>query len=276
MNIKRTTLITLIIMSLLIAVGCGDRETAENVQSSVMTTETAYTTENTAANVSQESPKHNIVKTMSGESDYAELAHSLDELINASDIIAEAEVAETSSYVPDDSIMIYTSLKLENVKCFKGEYDGSALDVDGGYMKLKDYKGSKGVHEVMGDVNSENALSARLTDEEPEQEIYYNCDNIYTPEAGDRILFFGQKNDNGKYYITYSYQGLFVLKDNVWQNQALQLEHLNFTEPLVKDIIKKIASTKVISGVKNTVNSRDKVIGIPERDFTDKLVELMK
>ena len=52
--------------------------------------------------------------------------------------------------------------------------------------------------------------------------------------------------------------------------------HDNFTEPLVKDIIKKITSTKILDNVKSLFNNHERIIGIPANEFTDKLINLIR
>ena len=143
-------------------------------------------------------------------------------------------------------------------------------------MKLKDYISSKSVSAELNEMQKNAGVTTDFTAEELEQEIYSDWQNNYVPEIGDRLLFFGKKGTDDMYHVTHSYQGLFVMKDNTWQNQALEYMHDNFTEPLVKDIIKKITSTKILDNVKSLFNNHEKIIGIPANKFTDKLIDLIR
>ena len=47
-------------------------------------------------------------------------------------------------------------------------------------------------------------------------------DNNYQHCPRHKLLFFSRKVTDDTYHVTYSYQGLFVMKDGIWQNQALE------------------------------------------------------
>lgn len=213
-------------------------------------------------------PEHNIVYSYSSTADLAKVAYNLDELVEASDFIAEVRVKETSSFVAGDTIMINTKITPEIIKTYKGEYNGNSLIIGGGYMNCKEYAMSVDASDMP---KNPVDISKFTKDELENGEVYFNWLNNYIPEKDDTIIYFGYENDDGDYNVTYSYQGVFLCKNNNVSNQALCINEHDFTEPLVKDLSSTFSKTSEISTFSSRTVESKEVLSIPENEFTAKL-----
>ena len=213
--------------------------------------------------------KHNVVRYVSSEAELADYAKSLDELIKSSELIVEAKVVATKSFVEKDSVIISTSMTPEIINIYKGEYNGEPLVVGGGYMKCKDYAEI----DKFKDQELPNPLDkSTFTDKELEGEIYFNWMNNYTPEPGDRIIYFGSKSPlDGSYHVKNCYQGLFVCHGDTVENQAIEVgDNDGYVEPFAENIQKHIKNTK-IRNIKNDLVTKNKSLIIPKDVFVEKL-----
>lgn len=250
-------LCTLVCLPIL-ATGCGDKSGSSSAQS-----------ESSQMTATVEKPKHNVVKTTFGECDYVHLPDTLDELINEADFIAKIYVSDTS--VSAAELFVTTTITPEFLEIYKGEYDGSPLNIYGGYMKLRNYMST--AYEGIEGVPDELTDTSRYTEEQLGEEIYDNITGTYIPDPGDTIIYFGEKSDyNNCYEVAGAYQGVFNCNGDMVENQGLEVsENQNgFNEPIANDIMEKFSGTEIIEQPLEYVD-KEEMLTIPANDFETEL-----
>lgn len=183
------------------------------------------------------SREERVVYTAAAEADFAEIADSLYELIEASDLVAEVKILETEAFLKADQSVVFTRMTPEVTELFKGEYNGEKLVMGGGYISCGEYS-EAGFFDAAG-------MNIAFTEDELENGlVYYDWCNNYVPEAGDTIIFFGTLNENGEYEVTYSYQGIFLCEGKHVSCQALSVGRDGWTEPLASELLERFSSDK--------------------------------
>lgn len=250
MKINRIFTAGLLICSLLLSAGCGSDSTADISDSQAV-----------------QKAEHNVVNVAKSYADYAELADTLEELISESDFIAEVKVTDTSSYIWPDTDMIYTLLTPEVINVYKGTYNNELLNVGGGYMNYKEYANSP---EVIKDFGRALDTSQYTEEELKTAEIYYDLCGNYIPEVGDKLIYFGIRDRNGdtdNYFITYTFQGLFLCNGDSVSNHGLEINGSGgFTEPLAKDLMQKFSGTQT-SSLQSELSETLTVLNIPKNEL---------
>ncbi len=253
---KLSLLLSTLLCLSVFATGCGDESSSSSAQS-----------ESSQAMASTEKPKHNVVKTTFGECDYPDLPHSLEELADDSDFIAKIYVADTSAYA--DSLFVITTITPEFLEVYKGEYDGSPLKIQGGYMKLGDYIST--AYEGIEGVPDELTDTSGYTEEQLDEEIYDSIDNTYIPDPGDTIIYFGKKYfDNDYYSVAGGYQGVFKCNGDMVENQGLEVSENGLTEPIAKDLMEKFSGAEIIEQPLEYVRN-DEMLTLPANEFETEL-----
>lgn len=254
MKINRIFTAGLLICSLLLSAGCSSDSTADVNDSQTV-----------------QKAEHNVVSSAKSYADYVKLADTLEELISESDFIAEVKVTDTSSYIWPDTDMIYTLLTPEVINVYKGTYNNELLNVGGGYMNYKEYANSP---EVIKDFGHALDTSQYTEEELKTAEFYYDKCGNYIPEVGDTLIYFGIRDRNGdteNYFITYTFQGLFLCDGDSVSNQALEINGSGgFTEPLAKDLMQKFSSAQTAS-LQDELSETLTVLNIPKSDFINEL-----
>ena len=177
---------------------------------------------------STEQPANGVIMTIpSPKVEFVDSADSLDELIAASDLIAEITVAETDFRISSTSKQIYTKITPEIKKVYKGSFEDAVLELTGGYADYTTYT---------------DAVSYELDSEHTEGErksalVYADWCNTYIPTVGDTLLFFGKYTNDDTYTLTNGYQGMFRLEGDRWTNQALIIDDKGWQEPLATDLL---------------------------------------
>lgn len=130
-------------------------------------------------------------------------------------------------------------------------------------------------------------MYADYTEEELELAQFSWCFyDIYVPEEGDKLLFFGETDTNGNYRITNVYQGCFVLEDGSWKNQSIYVDVNDWQEPLAVGLLMLSGTTIVDNDVERTFEidgytytqsytDCDTEIAIPENTLLTAVEEVM-
>lgn len=210
---KYNYFLTALVVSLLTLSACGNTNEKKETDSSL---------------------EKGLVLTAASEADFDETANSIDDLTDASDFVAEVKVTRTDAYVYPDTDMIYTIITPEILTLYKGSYQGENLHLCGGHMSYAEYYSAPIFQEENWHTFD---TSAYTKDELKQAQVYWNWCNNYVPSEGDTLLFFGIRDENGDYQMTYSYQGMFRLEGDRWTNQALIVNKNGWQEPLAADLL---------------------------------------
>ncbi len=191
--------------------------------------------------------------------DMADEADTLQKLAEQADWIAKIQVESLSTVERDTA---HTQIVPKVLETYKGSYDGQTLDISGGilpYAETKAYQ-STDRHES-GD----------------ETALFYACwSENYVPQEGDVLLFFGDtQNSANTYYELYSYQGMFLLEDGSYTNQALRTGTHKLADDLQKlqgaaaaDIPETFTRTE--NGFRYTFeNWGTQTVAVPEQSMED-------
>lgn len=235
--------------------------------------DTATSDSTSAIDKTVTSAHSNIVGYARSEVDMEETANTLQELVDASDFIAEIQVKNISSSVNPDSDCIYTSLTPEIVEIYKGTYQNEFLTLGGGYMNYQEYIASPVFQEE--DMITPAIDTSGYTAEELETaEYYYDWCNNYVPAIGDTLLFFGHQGNNGNYYVTYDYQSLFLYEGDAATNQALIVEdNSGWQEPLVTDLLAIVPQAETIPATKEPCDY-ETILSMPKSDLIEQIQNL--
>lgn len=168
------------------------------------------------------------------DADFSKCADSLEKLVAHSDFIAELKVTAADAYVYPDSDIISTAITPEILTLYKGSYNGEQLHMSGGIISYQEYCSAL-VFQQEG-IPQWDLSSQYSADELASARIYSDFCGNYVPQVGDTLLFFGVKDDQGGYYVTHDYQGLFRLDEGNWTNQALEIQ-ADWQEPLATDLL---------------------------------------
>lgn len=207
------------------------------------------------SNNTTQSARKGIVFNASSQADFNELASTLNDLENKSIFIAKVSVEEAHSYVYPNSDDIYTQITPNVLEIYKGSYNNEKLELYGGEMLYTDY------YNALSDEDKEmNSFdtSKYSQNEIDSARVYWNFCNLYVPQVGDTLLYFGVRSDDGNYYVSYDYQGVFLLQDGNYVNQALIVDQNNWQEPLVTDLL-SLTETKIVDSTENLVRTIDNV-----------------
>ena len=184
--------------------------------------------------------------------EYAELADTLKTLTDSADWIAKVEVTAVTA----SSDGTYTEITPNVLETYQGSYDGQTLCVHDCIMPYADAPASQ---ESSGD---EAAM------------YHYDHAGNYIPQTGDVLLFFGTEKD-GSYWEQYSYQGMFLLRDGGYVNQALGCD----SDPLAEDL-QTLSGAKTVdipaeftrteNDTAYTFQNRNaQTVSVPEQTMTD-------
>ena len=176
-----------------------------------------------------------IVYKISTNSDYNKLAKDFDELVSDSDLILKIRVENIRAFVGDNG-MIQTEItpKVQNV--YKGSYDNQKLYVNGGEMLYDEFCKNEIIKKALSGHENPN------NDKPYGKYVRQSVDEQYIFNIGEEYIFFANKReDSGRYYSLYAYQGTYKIIDGIIENVAL-----NDDEPL-KNNLNEIFSNKTES-----------------------------
>ncbi len=181
-----------------------------------------------------------IALSVRTEPDLAHAAYTVEELYADSDVVVEGVVKSVSG--TNDTLyysgMVYTQMQIEPIAVYKGQYENETLWMCGGTMPLSTYV-------------------LNLEPDHPEKNNSYSAEeweygmvsqqfaNNSAPQVGDRILFFGARdeNDANAFRNTNVTQGIYLCDDEALYTTALEIDENGFTEPLAKDILARCGGT---------------------------------
>ena len=181
-----------------------------------------------------------IALSVRTEPDLAHAAYTVEELYADSDVVVEGVVKSVSG--TNDTLyysgMVYTQMQIEPIAVYKGQYENETLWMCGGTMPLSTYV-------------------LNLEPDHPDKTVSYSAEeweygmvsqqfaNNSAPQAGDRILFFGARdeNDANAFRNTNVTQGIYLCDDETLSTSALLVDENGFTEPLAKDILARCGGT---------------------------------
>lgn len=177
--------------------------------------------------------------------DYNELAMSMSDLVENADMILKIKVDSTSAFINEIG-MIQTEITPIVEEVYKGSYNGEQLYVNGGMMLYEEYSQNEIIKEaVSGHENPDGE------EDYTGKYVVQSVDDQYIFEEGEEYIFFArEREDVGKYYSLYAYQGTFKVEDGEVCNEALQED-----EELKQDIDSLFASNS--RSASNSVSVED-------------------
>ena len=167
----------------------------------------------------------NIVLALKNEAELEKCAYTFEELRDNVDFIAEADIVEAIPVIYEGLPYVNTELTPEIIDIYKGEYNGEKLVLIGGVISNKEYS-------VIAENNN-----ISFTDEE--LDTGYVSDEWFDmdyPEAGDKVIFFGNYSDDGRIYAAYDYQGLFTVDDGSVSISSLTADETGWYEDIAHDL----------------------------------------
>lgn len=223
-----------------------------------------------ASGESAASPENTgVLLTAKTTSDLEEVAYTLTDLVEASDFIATVQVAETHEYVYPDTTYIQTQITPQVLTVYKGTYNGEFLEIEGGCMDYNDYTSAPIFQQESIQTFDVSSYSVEELDT---ARVYEARNNGYVPQAGDTLLFFGKQADADTYYVTYGYQGVFVLQDGSWYNPGLVVEENDWQEPLVTDLLTRSGAAVVESPAASVQTIGERIYTLPSSDYDTILI----
>lgn len=247
-NLYKVATVTSLVISLC---ACSNIDaTTKNVESQEVNKESL--TEDIATNESQDIAKNSnknvqaklddkdMAYEITTKGDYNELAMSMSDLVENADMILKIKVDSTSAFINEIG-MIQTEITPIVEEVYKGSYNGEQLYVNGGMMLYEEYSQNEIIKEaVNGHENPDGE------EDYTGKYVVQSVDEQYIFEEGEEYIFFArEREDVGKYYSLYAYQGTFKVEDGEVCNEALQED-----EELKQDI-----DTLFASNARSTSNS---------------------
>lgn len=149
--------------------------------------------------------------------------YTFDELYNNSKIVMEFTVKEATPVV-SESGSLDTLITPEDVKLFKGQYNGEKIKTMGGVMKYDEYMAYPQVakmFELRQDPNAKNQDTSNK---------YFRSESMLEPiyTKGDRVLVFLKDHytgEQGLLQLSHFYQSSFLVNGNVVENRIIAKEH---------------------------------------------------
>lgn len=176
--------------------------------------------------IETETLKKEIAYEITTQSDYNKLALNFSNLVQDADLIVKIRVEDVNAFINNNG-MIQTEITPVIQEVYKGSYNDEKLYVNGGEMLYDEFIQNETIKKlVSGHENPEG-------DEQYKGKyVRQSVDNQYIFNSGEEYIFFAKKrDDSGKYYSLYAYQGTFKINNGFVYNTALKSE-----EPLKKNI----------------------------------------
>lgn len=201
-------------------------------------------------------------------SDYNKLATDFDGLVKDSDLILKISVENVIGFV-DDNAMIQTEITPKVQKVYKGSYDGQKLYVNGGEMLYEEFYKNENIKKALsGHENPDGNNDYRG------KYIRQSVDGQYIFNIGEEYIFFAKKReDSGKYYSLYAYQGTYKIVDGLVENVALDVdEPLKNSLNQVFDNVSSLPNETKTYSVEENFNSKNIAT---EEKFVNELNDLI-
>lgn len=174
----------------------------------------------------------NVVLSISNEADFVGRADSFEELIAFADVIVEGTVTHYEGSMAYRENCVYSTMQIEPIAVYKGEYNNETLASCGGEINLKQY--------MEGLTNNHPMKNNRYTADELENGIVeFQWVNNFTPQVGDRILFFGSYGTNENIlYHTSDHQGMFFCDDTTVYTTIYDIARTenDWTDPIAEEL----------------------------------------
>lgn len=187
----------------------------------------------TSANDAAVQNTFHVVMTQTVEADSDYNAKTLSQLWEDSDFVAVASVDDVSSELITRTTLVQTTVKLSDVRTYKGEYTGGSFTLEGGYMRLKDYAAALPYLDF-------SAYS------KADMESGYVCTRLtgtHIPEIKETLLIFAKyAPEEDVYYAFAGEKSIFVLDEASVILEGLASEE-NWTDPFAEDFTRRCNGT---------------------------------
>ncbi len=259
--------------------GCGDasvdKSSSENAQTDAGRSNTDSMSADTGkieSNVIEpETLKKEIAYEITTQSDYNKLALNFSNLVQDADLIVKIQVEDVNPFINNNG-MIQTEITPIIQEVYKGSYNDEKFYVNGGEMLYDEFIQNETIKKlVSGHENPDG-------DEQYKGKyVRQSVDNQYIFNSGEEYIFFAKKrDDSGKFYSLYAYQGTFKINNGFVYNEALKSE-----EPLKTDICNVFNIQSETERLKNSeseiaalTEGMDSEFMISEEIFAEKINDL--